>query len=200
MIFRDITLTLEGNELYLSNGSVDIEVSKMLCNLVQKVETQQKVLLDALENQDAHRGNRMIFRIMKHDETEDLYLKSLTIKPLLTAPTPSLLPISTSSSTATILPISTLSISTEEDVAVENSQEKSIYLTLPSKWSIRDVGCWLHAIGFGEYADKFDEEAICGLSLFLLKTEDFTCLGIEKIGHRIQLQTKIKKLCNMYSL
>src|SRR5262245_33317459 len=57
-----------------------------------------------------------------------------------------------------------------------------------------DVASWLRALGLGQYAAVFEENAVDGETLRELTAEDLKELGVSLVGHRRKLVAAIATL------
>ncbi|XP_033102065.1 SH3 and multiple ankyrin repeat domains protein 3-like isoform X3 [Anneissia japonica] len=63
-----------------------------------------------------------------------------------------------------------------------------------STWQPEDVADWLISLKLGEYRESFLENEISGEHLMALSKEDFTELGVTRIGHRLTIEKHLRKL------
>ena len=57
-----------------------------------------------------------------------------------------------------------------------------------------DIRVWLEGIGFGNYADAFEENCVDGEVLAHLTSDDLRDIGVFAVGHRRKLLRAIEKL------
>jgi hypothetical protein len=84
------------------------------------------------------------------------------------------------------------------NVATQGMQNLSLAFgddeSLPSTWSIEEVGQWLLRNGFPDVVDAFRSNDIKGAELLRLEADDFYQLGVTKVGVRKRLEDAIAQL------
>src|SRR3989338_4248313 len=61
-------------------------------------------------------------------------------------------------------------------------------------WSVSDVGLWIDHIGLPQYKQLFIENAVSGMALTELDSDDLRVLGLEKIGDRKSFLRALRRL------
>ncbi|XP_071943611.1 uncharacterized protein [Antedon mediterranea] len=62
------------------------------------------------------------------------------------------------------------------------------------EWQPEDVADWLVSLKLGEYRDSFLENEISGEHLMALSKDDFSELGVTRIGHRLTIEKNLRKI------
>lgn len=57
------------------------------------------------------------------------------------------------------------------------------------------MAAWLSASGLGEYAAPFEANHVDGAALRLLSRDDLSALGVQSVGHRLQILRAVGELC-----
>ncbi|KAJ7987907.1 hypothetical protein DPEC_G00318110 [Dallia pectoralis] len=61
-------------------------------------------------------------------------------------------------------------------------------------WSKYDVGDWLESVGLAEHRARFQEHEIEGSHLPALTKDDFSELGVTRVGHRMNIERALRQL------
>ena len=62
------------------------------------------------------------------------------------------------------------------------------------RWSAATVGRWLSSVGLGEPSRRFVDEHVDGASLVMLSRDDLSALGVDTVGHRLQILRAVSEL------
>ena len=65
----------------------------------------------------------------------------------------------------------------------------------PTSWSAADVAAWVSCVlGLPQYSASFEANHVEGAALLLLARDDLAALGVDSVGHRIQILRGVAEL------
>jgi len=187
--FRDIVMIYEGNKLYTPDKSdVNLETIQMIYDIVSRLKRYQQLIRNS-GLMTAKTVPVNIPPVINKNELDELSRK---IKPFNTTIQTFRTPTVSSNDDAEE---SSNGLDVSEPILVEKSKPESITIGPdPNKWNTCEVLVWLDFIGLPEHKQTFKKNAITGIDLFELDRDDLESMGINKVGHRLKILSRIKEL------
>eukprot|EP01097_Dermamoeba_algensis_P008869 TRINITY_DN6087_c0_g1_i1.p1 TRINITY_DN6087_c0_g1~~TRINITY_DN6087_c0_g1_i1.p1 ORF type:complete len:557 (+),score=90.62 TRINITY_DN6087_c0_g1_i1:60-1730(+) len=175
LLLRDVTFMYDGNSDYVEGNLINFRKMLLLGNCLIEFLGYQRIGW----NNCFQRDEQLIEDIISHRFLSDNTLGRMSNS------------IEPSRTLGVIEEDSRSEFSESEPNRVEKAQIVDLS-TNPQDWKEAHVISWLQANGLGAYSSIFKD--ISGMQLFSLSQNDLLSMGIDKLGHRKQIQKHINAL------